>query len=117
MAKVDIIISEWMGYFLFYESMLDTVIIARDKWLAPGGLSDSISPEHPFVRLSLPSLHPFAPWVWLPMPPKSVNPRSHRRCHSDLLPGREGSDDADKCADIQSCCATIHRRVLVSKGL
>ena len=29
--KVDIIISEWMGYFLFYESMLDTVIYARDK--------------------------------------------------------------------------------------
>ena len=36
--KVDIIISEWMGYFLLYESMLDTVIYARDKWLRPGGL-------------------------------------------------------------------------------
>merc|ERR1719244_2501228 len=36
--KVDIIISEWMGYCLFYESMLDTVLHARDKWLAPGGL-------------------------------------------------------------------------------
>ncbi|OON19228.1 hypothetical protein X801_04907, partial [Opisthorchis viverrini] len=36
--KVDIIISEWMGYCLFYESMLNTVIFARDKWLAPGGL-------------------------------------------------------------------------------
>jgi protein arginine N-methyltransferase 1 len=35
---VDIIISEWMGYFLFYESMLDTVLYARDKWLFPGGL-------------------------------------------------------------------------------
>lgn len=35
---MDIIISEWMGYFLLYESMLDTVIWARDKWLAPGGL-------------------------------------------------------------------------------
>lgn len=31
--KVDIIISEWMGYCLFYESMLQTVIYARDKWL------------------------------------------------------------------------------------
>ena len=30
---VDIIISEWMGYFLLYESMLNTVIYARDKWL------------------------------------------------------------------------------------
>jgi len=36
--KVDIIISEWMGYFLLYESMLDTVLYARDKWLAPGGM-------------------------------------------------------------------------------
>ncbi len=31
--KVDIIISEWMGYCLFYESMLNTVIYARDKFL------------------------------------------------------------------------------------
>jgi type I protein arginine methyltransferase len=35
---VDIIISEWMGYFLLYESMLDTVLYARDKWLVEGGL-------------------------------------------------------------------------------
>lgn len=36
--KVDIIISEWMGYCLFYESMLKTVLYARDKWLVEGGL-------------------------------------------------------------------------------
>lgn len=30
---VDIIISEWMGYFLLFENMLDTVLHARDKWL------------------------------------------------------------------------------------
>ena len=30
---VDIIISEWMGYFLLYESMLDSVLFARDKYL------------------------------------------------------------------------------------
>ena len=36
--KVDIIVSEWMGYFLLYESMLDTVLYARDHYLAPGGL-------------------------------------------------------------------------------
>ena len=36
--KVDIIISEWMGYFLLYESMLDTVLVARDKYLVEGGL-------------------------------------------------------------------------------
>jgi hypothetical protein len=31
--KVDIIVSEWMGYFLLYESMLDTVLWARDRYL------------------------------------------------------------------------------------
>lgn len=36
--QVDIIISEWMGYFLLYESMLDSVLFARDKWLKPGGM-------------------------------------------------------------------------------
>ena len=35
--KVDVIVSEWMGYFLLYEAMLDSVIFARDKWLKPGG--------------------------------------------------------------------------------
>ena len=35
--KVDIIISEWMGYFLLYESMLDTLLFARDKWLKKDG--------------------------------------------------------------------------------
>jgi type I protein arginine methyltransferase len=37
-TEFDIIISEWMGYFLLYESMLDTVILARDKYLKPDGL-------------------------------------------------------------------------------
>ena len=43
--EVDIIISEWMGYFLLYESMLDTVLWARDKYLAKGGkmLPDRVS--------------------------------------------------------------------------
>uniref|UniRef100_A0A8C5QZJ1 Protein arginine N-methyltransferase 6 n=1 Tax=Leptobrachium leishanense TaxID=445787 RepID=A0A8C5QZJ1_9ANUR len=36
--QVDAIVSEWMGYALMYESMLNSVIYARDKWLKPGGL-------------------------------------------------------------------------------
>ncbi|XP_060188432.1 probable protein arginine N-methyltransferase 1 [Lycium barbarum] len=36
--NVDIIISEWMGYFLLYENMLNTVLYARDKWLVKDGL-------------------------------------------------------------------------------
>lgn len=35
--KVDIIISEWMGVFLFHERMLETVIDIRDKYLKPDG--------------------------------------------------------------------------------
>jgi len=37
MSQVDIIISEWMGYFLLYESMLDTVLWARGRYLEVSG--------------------------------------------------------------------------------
>ncbi len=36
--KVDVIVSEWMGCLLLYESMLDSVLIARDRWLKPEGV-------------------------------------------------------------------------------
>lgn len=36
-STVDIIISEWMGYALHYESMLTSVLHVRDKFLRPGG--------------------------------------------------------------------------------
>ncbi len=42
-CKVDIIISEWMGYMLLRESMLDSVIRARDRWMKPEG---SMFPSH-----------------------------------------------------------------------
>ncbi|KAI0671181.1 S-adenosyl-L-methionine-dependent methyltransferase [Trametes maxima] len=35
---VDIIVSEWMGYALLYESMLDSVLVARDRFLRPEGV-------------------------------------------------------------------------------
>jgi hypothetical protein len=37
-VAVDVIISEWMGYFLLRESMFDSVICARDRWLKPDGV-------------------------------------------------------------------------------
>ena len=37
-AKVDIMISEWMGFYLLHESMLDSVILARDKHLDEDGI-------------------------------------------------------------------------------
>eukprot|EP00011_Vannellida_sp_DIVA3-517-6-12_P011426 CAMPEP_0114619574 /NCGR_PEP_ID=MMETSP0168-20121206/8282_1 /TAXON_ID=95228 ORGANISM="Vannella sp., Strain DIVA3 517/6/12" /NCGR_SAMPLE_ID=MMETSP0168 /ASSEMBLY_ACC=CAM_ASM_000044 /LENGTH=351 /DNA_ID=CAMNT_0001830743 /DNA_START=34 /DNA_END=1086 /DNA_ORIENTATION=- len=36
--KVDIIVSEWMGYCLFSGGQFDPVLAARDKWLAEGGI-------------------------------------------------------------------------------
>jgi protein arginine N-methyltransferase 1 len=36
-GKIDIIISEWMGYCLLFESMLPSIIESRDKFLRPGG--------------------------------------------------------------------------------
>eukprot|EP00762_Andalucia_godoyi_P003356 ANDGO_06595.mRNA.1 putative protein arginine N-methyltransferase 6.2 len=36
-GSVDIIVSEWMGYFLLYESMFDSVVYARERWLKPEG--------------------------------------------------------------------------------
>lgn len=48
--KVDIIISEWMGYFLLYESMLDTVLVARDRYLKEGGL---IFPDKASIHVAL----------------------------------------------------------------
>ncbi|ERM98123.1 probable protein arginine N-methyltransferase 3 [Amborella trichopoda] len=35
--SVDVLLSEWMGYCLLYESMLSSVLYARDLWLKPGG--------------------------------------------------------------------------------
>lgn len=37
LLQFDIIISEWMGYFLFYECMIDTIIHARNVYLKKGG--------------------------------------------------------------------------------
>ncbi|KAK2021110.1 methyltransferase domain-containing protein [Colletotrichum zoysiae] len=36
--QVDIIISEWMGYCLLYEAMMNSVLVARDRFLKPDGL-------------------------------------------------------------------------------
>ncbi|XXG41195.1 hypothetical protein AAC387_Pa01g1713 [Persea americana] len=35
--SIDVLLSEWMGYCLLYESMLSSVLYARDRWLKPGG--------------------------------------------------------------------------------
>ena len=47
------LISEWMGFYLLHESMLDSVLVARDRWLKKGGL---MLPSYAEVSLSLVSL-------------------------------------------------------------
>ncbi|MPC20295.1 protein arginine N-methyltransferase 1-like [Portunus trituberculatus] len=37
-TKYHCIVSEWMGYFLLFEGMLDSVLYARDHHLMPGGI-------------------------------------------------------------------------------
>ena len=32
---MDVLVSEWMGYALLFESMLDTVLYARDRYRCP----------------------------------------------------------------------------------
>ena len=36
-SKVDVLVSEWMGHFLFYEGMLGPLLHLRDKYLVEGG--------------------------------------------------------------------------------
>ena len=54
--QFDIIISEWMGYALLYEGMLRTVVKARERYLAPGGL---MVPSHATVHLAAVSSRDF----------------------------------------------------------
>ena len=48
-GEIDIIISEWMGYFLLREAMFDSVLAARDLWLKPGG---AMYPSHADLRMA-----------------------------------------------------------------
>ncbi|CAH1393656.1 unnamed protein product [Nezara viridula] len=57
--KVDIIISEWMGFFLLHEGMLDSVLFAK-KYLKPNGI---MFPEECSIFVSICELpHYFDEW-------------------------------------------------------
>ncbi|XP_037067913.1 protein arginine N-methyltransferase 6-like [Pollicipes pollicipes] len=60
--RVDVIVSEWMGHALLYESMLDSVLLARDRWLRPDG---ALFPERATLKVALctaPADEPAAFW-------------------------------------------------------
>ncbi|GFS15026.1 protein arginine N-methyltransferase 1 [Elysia marginata] len=48
-VTVDVIVSEWMGFYLLHESMLDSVIAARDKFLSPDGI---MAPSHATIYMA-----------------------------------------------------------------
>lgn len=50
--QVDTIISEWMGNFLLFESMLESVLTARDKYLKHGMLCFFFSLEFPPLQIT-----------------------------------------------------------------
>ena len=54
--KADVIISEWMGFYLLHESMLTTIIKARDRWLKPFGC---MLPSEAIIYLSPVSMRDF----------------------------------------------------------
>lgn len=63
-VEVDVIVSEWMGYFLLFEGMLDSLIHARDGYLKSGGL---LMPNRCSMHLCgshLPELHDKAVKFW-----------------------------------------------------
>lgn len=47
--KVDVIVSEWLGSYAIEENMLAPLVLARDRWLKPGGM---ILPETTEVWLA-----------------------------------------------------------------
>lgn len=103
-GKVDIIISEWMGYCLFYESMLNTVIFARDKWLVSG------------VR-AVPAL---VCWLWGCCPPglqarKTERTRARRSPLPSPPPLQTRSASGIECSSpgparpaVTACCCGSH---------
>lgn len=55
--QVDIIVSEWMGFYLLHEGMLDSVLTARDKFLKSTG---SMFPQNASIYVApcaIPSLY------------------------------------------------------------
>ena len=54
--KVDVLVSEWMGFYLLHESMLDSVLIARDKHLKEDGI---MLPSHSHIYIAAASIDSF----------------------------------------------------------
>jgi len=59
LEKVDVIVSEWLSFYLIHEGMLDFVLFARDNFLHEDGLLfPSIAKSH-VSPCQLPSMYEF----------------------------------------------------------
>ena len=58
--RVEVIVSEWMGYFLLCERMLPSVLYVRDRCLAEGGI---MIPGKARIKIAAAELPPFAKLV------------------------------------------------------
>jgi protein arginine N-methyltransferase 3 len=61
LLQVDVIVSEWMGYALLFECMLDSLLAARDRWLAPGG---AVLPDLASIAVAGASREAFGTGFW-----------------------------------------------------
>lgn len=57
--KVDVIVSEWMGFYLLHEGMLDSVLYARDAHMKAGGKMFPEVAELWCAPCSLPDMYDF----------------------------------------------------------
>lgn len=87
-SKVDVIVSEWMGYALFFECMLDAVLLARDRFLRPGGvlLPDAVSVHVAGVSEAACDLTFWADVQGLNLAPCAAAARAARRSAGAVLP-------------------------------
>jgi len=58
--RVEVIVSEWMGYFLLCERMLPSVLYVRDRCLTEGGM---MIPGKARIKIAAAELPPFAKLV------------------------------------------------------
>jgi hypothetical protein len=56
-VKVEVIVSEWMGYFLLCERMLPSVLYVRDRCLSEDGI---MIPGKARIKIAAAELPPFA---------------------------------------------------------
>ena len=56
-VKVEVIVSEWMGYFLLCERMLPSVLYVRDRCLSENGI---MIPGKARIKIAAAELPPFA---------------------------------------------------------